>query len=109
MDVSIVIPIHNERENIPLLYDQLNSALAQLNRTYEILLVDDGSTDGSHEQLVQLAARDSRVKVVQFRRNYGQTAGMQAGSQWGRRRYCDHDGRGPAKRSRRHRDDARED
>ncbi len=82
MDVSVVIPIHNERENIPLLYDQLNEALSQLERSYEIVLVDDGSTDGSYAQLVQLAARDGRVKVIQFRRNYGQTAAMQAGIQW---------------------------
>ena len=82
VDVSIVIPIHNEYENIPLLYDQLDSALSQLDHTYELVLVDDGSTDGSHQRLTQLAARDGRVKVIQFRRNYGQTAAMQAGIQW---------------------------
>lgn len=82
VDVSIIIPIHNERENIPLLYDQLTQTLSLLERTCEILLIDDGSTDGSYEQLVELAARDVRVKVIQLRRNYGQTAAMQAGIQW---------------------------
>ncbi len=82
MDVSVVIPIHNERENIPLLYDQLHAALRQIDRSHEIVFVDDGSTDGSYAELTQLAARDERVKVVQFRRNFGQTAAMQAGIQW---------------------------
>lgn len=82
VDVSIVIPIHNERENIPLLYEQLSKALGGLDRSYEIVLVDDGSTDGSDQQLSRLAARDARVKVVHFRRNYGQTAAMQAGIDW---------------------------
>ena len=81
MDVSIVIPIYNERENIPLLYDQLAPALARLERTYELIFVDDGSRDGSFGQLAQLAQRDPRVKIVRFRRNYGQTAAMQAGIQ----------------------------
>ncbi len=79
VDVSVVIPIYNERENIPLLYDQVSRALSELGRSYEILLVDDGSRDGSFEQLVQLARRDPRVKLVRFRRNFGQTAAMQAG------------------------------
>ncbi|MGM0487253.1 MAG: glycosyltransferase family 2 protein [Planctomycetota bacterium] len=82
MDISVIVPIHNERENIPVLYEQLKQALTPLGRPYEMLLVDDGSTDGSYEGLVQLAARDNRVKLIQFRRNYGQTAAMQAGIQW---------------------------
>ena len=79
VDVSVVIPIHNERENIPLLYRQLQPTLDQLDRSWEIVLVDDGSTDGSFEQLQRLAENDQRVKVVLFRRNFGQTAAMQAG------------------------------
>ncbi len=79
MDVSLVIPIYNEQENIPLLYDQLTPALLQLRRSYEILFVDDGSRDGSFEALKELATRDTHVKIVRFRRNYGQTAAMQAG------------------------------
>jgi glycosyltransferase involved in cell wall biosynthesis len=77
--VSIVIPIYNERESIPLLYEQLQGVLARLGRPYEILFVDDGSRDGSGEALQRLAAEDPQVKIVHFRRNYGQTAAMKAG------------------------------
>jgi glycosyltransferase involved in cell wall biosynthesis len=81
MSVSIVIPICNELENIPRLHEQLAAVLPALNRPWEILFVDDGSTDGSAEALKKLAASDERVKVVRFRRNYGQTAAMHAGIQ----------------------------
>ncbi len=81
MDVSIVVPVYNERDNIMPLYRQLDQVLRGMPRDYEILFVDDGSTDGSREQLRQLASADPRVKAVLFRRNYGQTAAMQAGLQ----------------------------
>lgn len=81
MSVSIVIPIYNERENIPHLYDGLVAGLVDLRRPFEIILVNDGSTDGSTEALNALAARDPRVKVVHFRRNFGQSAAMDAGIQ----------------------------
>lgn len=81
MTVSVVVPICNELENIPPLYQQLAAVLPSLGRAWEILFVDDGSTDGSSERLQELAARDERVKVIRFRRNYGQTAAMQAGIQ----------------------------
>ena len=82
MDVSIVIPIYNEQDNIPLLYQRLAAVLPGLEREAEMLFVDDGSTDGSFVELQRLAAEDPRVKVIRFRRNYGQTAAMQAGLQW---------------------------
>ena len=82
VDVSIVIPIYNEWDNIPLLHQQLTRDLAGLGRKYEIVFVDDGSTDGSFDRLSELAGRHSSTKVVRFRRNYGQTAAMQAGIQW---------------------------
>jgi glycosyltransferase involved in cell wall biosynthesis len=82
VDVSIVIPVYNEFENIPLLYEQLNRVMADLRRTCEVILVDDGSTDGSHQRLAELARADHRIKVVRFRRNFGQTAAMQAGIQF---------------------------
>ena len=79
MTVSVVVPVCNELENIPLLYQQLAAVLPSLNQPWEMVFVDDGSTDGSADRLKELAARDQRVKVVRFRRNYGQTAAMQAG------------------------------
>ena len=79
MSLSAVIPVYNERENIVPLYDAVTSSLRALGQPFEIVLVDDGSTDGSSRALDQLAARDPRVKVVHFRRNFGQTAAMNAG------------------------------
>src|SRR5881394_3290367 len=81
MSISVVIPICNERESIPLLYQQLAAVLPSLEQPWEIVFVDDGSTDGSGERLKELAERERRVKVVRFRRNFGQTAAMQAGIQ----------------------------
>lgn len=81
MDVSIVVPIYNEVDNIAPLYQKLDEVLDPESRQYEILFIDDGSTDGSNQRLQELAALDKRVKIVTFRRNYGQTAAMQAGIQ----------------------------
>ena len=79
IDLSIVIPIKNERENIPILYEKLIKSLAPLNQKYEIILVDDGSSDGSGNIMRNLALKDDSLKVIQFRRNYGQTAALSAG------------------------------
>jgi glycosyltransferase involved in cell wall biosynthesis len=81
MKLSVVIPIYNECPNIPVLHQQLTEVLIAFGRSYEILFVDDGSNDGSREELSRLATADSRVKLVLLRRNYGQTAAMQAGLQ----------------------------
>jgi glycosyltransferase involved in cell wall biosynthesis len=78
LEVSVVVPIYNEVESVPELYRRLTEVLAPRYR-YEIILVDDGSTDGTYPALCRLAAEDSRVKVIQFRRNFGQTAAMAAG------------------------------
>ena len=80
--VSIVIPVYNEEENIPLLYKELKEVLEKLPYDYEIIFVDDGSTDQTYEILQRLAQEDPKVKVVRFRRNYGQTAAMYAGFQY---------------------------
>lgn len=77
--LSIVVPIYNEIDNLELLYRSLTDVLSAYGREYELILVNDGSTDGSTARLAELAARDERVKVVDFRRNFGQTAAMQAG------------------------------
>jgi glycosyltransferase involved in cell wall biosynthesis len=79
MELSIVIPIKDERENIPRLLERIDAALADFPESYEIVLVDDGSSDGSFEVMEGLAVRDPRVKVVRLRRNYGQSAALQAG------------------------------
>jgi glycosyltransferase involved in cell wall biosynthesis len=79
MDVSVVVPLYNEVENVRPLYDALTIVLRELGRTYEIVLVDDGSRDGTTERLRELAAIDPRVKAILFRANYGQTAALSAG------------------------------
>ena len=79
MDLSVVVPIYNEEENIPLLYQRITEALATSGLSYELILVDDGSADGSFPLLEGIAAKDPQVKVLRFRRNFGQTAAMAAG------------------------------
>ena len=79
MHVSLIVPIYNELENIPLLHQQITRALDGWEHTWELVCVDDGSRDGSAEKLSEIARKDERVKLVRFRRNYGQTAAMQAG------------------------------
>ena len=77
--VSIVVPIHNEEDNIPLLYRSLCGVMSGMDRAYEIIFVNDGSQDDSGRRLDELAANDPHVKVIEFRRNFGQTAAMSAG------------------------------
>ncbi len=79
VDVSIVIPLLNEAPNLELLYRQLQNALTQGERSYEIIFIDDGSTDGSFAILKQLQAQDIHLRVISFRRNFGQTAAFSAG------------------------------
>lgn len=82
--LSVVIPIFNEAENINVLYGKLKEVLSDLRQGYEIVFVDDGSTDGSREELIRIALRDRKIKVIQFRRNYGQTAALNAGFKYAR-------------------------
>lgn len=77
--LSIVVPIHNEEPAILSLYDQLTRVLESLARPYEILFVDDASTDRSFELLANLVETDARLKVIRLRRNFGQTAALSAG------------------------------
>ena len=86
-ELSIVIPIRNESENIPRLYQELTTALGRFGRSYELLMIDDGSTDNSFELLAGLQADDSRLRVISFRRNFGQTAAFAAGFAMARGRY----------------------
>jgi glycosyltransferase involved in cell wall biosynthesis len=77
--LSIVIPIHNEEPSILPLYDRLTSVLEHVQRPYEILFVDDASTDRSFELLANLVETDGHLKVIRLRRNFGQTAALSAG------------------------------
>jgi len=79
-DLSLVVPVYNEEENIPLLFDAVANALAPLSQTWELILVNDGSRDGSARALETLFQRDPlHVRVIEFRRNFGQTAAIAAG------------------------------
>uniref|UniRef100_A0A831UE44 Glycosyltransferase n=1 Tax=Geobacter metallireducens TaxID=28232 RepID=A0A831UE44_GEOME len=75
----MVVPIYNEEENIPHLHGRVTEAMAGTGIDYELILVDDGSSDGSFALLREIAEGDPRVKVIRFRRNFGQTAAMAAG------------------------------
>jgi dolichol-phosphate mannosyltransferase len=78
-EISVFLPVYNEEENIGLLNLKLKESLEGIGRTYEVVYVDDGSTDRSLERLREIAAHDPRVRVIALRRNYGQTAAMSAG------------------------------
>lgn len=77
--LSVVIPIHNEEPSILPLYDRLTDVLERLRRPYEIIFVDDASTDRSFDLLANLVETDQRLKVIRLRRNFGQTAALAAG------------------------------
>ncbi len=79
MDLSVVVPIKDEQDNLAPLHERLRAALEPLGVSHEIVFVDDGSTDDSYAVLQRLAAADPCVKVVRLRRNFGQTAALQAG------------------------------
>ncbi|NJP05727.1 MAG: glycosyltransferase family 2 protein [Chloroflexaceae bacterium] len=77
--LSVVVPIYNEEESIPALYERLVAVLDTAGYAYELIMVDDGSSDSSFALLQQLAQQDERLRVVRFRRNFGQTAAFSAG------------------------------
>lgn len=79
MDFSVVVPLYNEEESVDLLHEEIRRAADELSGDYEVLFVDDGSDDGTLARLREICRRDPRVKVLCFRRNYGQTAALQAG------------------------------
>jgi glycosyltransferase involved in cell wall biosynthesis len=76
---SIVVPFHNEEENVTVLYARLKQVMEQVGDSFELVLVDDGSTDRTYKLLEEIAAVDSRVLVVKLRRNFGQTSALSAG------------------------------
>ena len=79
LDLSVVMPVYNEAGNLPALHAELTEVLGRMGVSYEILAVDDGSTDGSLEVLRRLQAEDPHLRIVRFRRNFGQTAAFAAG------------------------------
>ena len=79
--VSVVVPVFNEEESVTLLGQRIQAALADLGRTYEIVLVDDGSSDGTWAKIQALAREIPHLRALRFRRNFGQTAAMSAGFQ----------------------------
>src|SRR6185437_12543511 len=86
-EISVVIPIRNEAASLDALHRELTDTLRGFGRPYEIILIDDGSTDGSFEIMARLQAGDARLRVIRFRRNYGQTAAFAAGFAHARGRY----------------------
>lgn len=78
-EISVVIPLRNEAPNLPALHRELTDTFSAWGRSYELLLVDDGSTDDTFEILARLQASDARLRVIRLRRNFGQTAAFAAG------------------------------
>ena len=85
-ELSVVIPLRNEAPSLPELYREFTDTLEQWGRSYELVLIDDGSTDETFEVLADLQGRDERVRVIRFRRNFGQTAAFSAGFAYARGR-----------------------
>ncbi|MBI2160885.1 MAG: glycosyltransferase family 2 protein [Candidatus Rokubacteria bacterium] len=77
--LSVILPVLNERDNLELLHERLTEALEPMGRDYEVIYVDDGSTDGSWDVLKKLAEADARVRLVRLRKNFGQTSALAAG------------------------------
>lgn len=77
--LSVIIPVYNEEENIPLLHQRISNVLKGNIASYEIIYVDDGSSDGTFAQLNRVHEHDDHVQIIRFRRNFGQTAAISAG------------------------------
>nr|WP_275888993.1 glycosyltransferase family 2 protein [Desulforhopalus vacuolatus] len=84
VQISVVIPLLNEEESLPVLFEELKGALNPLDVDYELIFINDGSTDGSAAILAGMHGEDKRVVVINFRRNFGQTAAMSAGFDFAR-------------------------
>ena len=86
-DLSVVVPMRNESPNVGDLHAQITAALTAFGRSYEIVAIDDGSTDDTFGRLAAIQAKDARLRVIRFRRNFGQTAAFAAGFAHARGRY----------------------
>ena len=78
VDLTIIIPINNEEDNINLLYQKLKSTLSGLKLNYEIIIVDDGSTDSSYEKIFRLHDQDPGIRIIKFRKNFGKSTALNA-------------------------------
>ncbi|MCB0319257.1 MAG: glycosyltransferase family 2 protein [Bdellovibrionales bacterium] len=79
IDISVTVPLYNEEENVVHLYQELSSVMKAMQCEYELIFVDDGSKDKTVQNLARISRNDSNVRIVEFRRNFGQTAAMAAG------------------------------
>ena len=79
IQISVIVPLFNEKENVPILYNSIRKVLQDLSITYEMVFIDDGSNDGTRTILKDLAGKDPMLKVILFRKNFGQSAAMAAG------------------------------
>jgi glycosyltransferase involved in cell wall biosynthesis len=86
-EISVVIPLRDEEPNVGPLHDELDAVMKRLGVEYELILIDDGSRDKTFERLAAVQALDPRVRVIQFTRNFGQTAAFAAGFAYARGRF----------------------
>ena len=81
MDISVVIPLYNEAESLPELFSWIERVMKEHNYTYEVIFVNDGSTDNSWEVIEELKQRSPHIRGIKFRRNYGKSPGLHCGFQ----------------------------
>ena len=79
INLSVVVPLYNEKESISQLSSEISDAVEKLSLEYEVIFIDDGSKDGSFEEIRSLASKDSKIKCLRFRRNYGKAAALSEG------------------------------
>lgn len=79
MELSIIIPVYNEEKNIEILYKELKEVMKKLKKSYEIIFVDDGSTDNTYKNIKKLRRNDKKIKVIRFRKNFGKSGALNAG------------------------------
>jgi glycosyltransferase involved in cell wall biosynthesis len=81
MDISVVIPLLNEEDSLNELTQRIDEAIKQINKSYEIVFIDDGSSDGSYKKIIELKKKYSQIIAIRFRRNFGKSAALSAGFQ----------------------------